>query len=269
MHERVRTELWGHAATSTSNRPTVVRVVPWCSARVRLSGPAGPHGKGDVVRIADAPAQVDVVLTESFAMWPGSSVSGLYLAHPDSRYRCRQEYSPRPVESYAAREGPSIEEAETQSAPARRLRLARLPPRHRVTVVIVPIEAVGHYERGQPRTNTTAGDRRGRRHDDVRRRGRLSCPRPCRRAGLHRRPDRPERLREDDHGSLPDRPAHSDQWKGHHRWRSAHDLTSRRRSRIGCRFRPSSATCPSGRTLHLHAPMYRLPVRSMEAADTC
>ena len=50
-------------------------------------------------------------------MWPGSSVSGLYLAHPDSRYFGVGKIRRDQLESYAARKGWTIEEAETHLAP--------------------------------------------------------------------------------------------------------------------------------------------------------
>ena len=73
--------------------------------------------KVTLFELLDAPDQVGVVLTESFAMWPGSSVSGLYLAHPESRYFGVGKIRRDQLESYAARKGWTIEEAETHLAP--------------------------------------------------------------------------------------------------------------------------------------------------------
>ena len=42
--------------------------------------------KGTLWRLLDVEAKTGMLITESFAMWPGSSVSGLYFAHPESRY---------------------------------------------------------------------------------------------------------------------------------------------------------------------------------------
>ncbi len=73
--------------------------------------------KVTLFELLDATAAIGVELTESFAMWPGSSVSGMYFAHPGSRYfgvgKIRQDQ----LESYAARKGWTLEEAETHLAP--------------------------------------------------------------------------------------------------------------------------------------------------------
>ena len=56
-------------------------------------------------------------LTESFAMWPGSSVSGLYLSHPKSYYFGVARVERDQVADYAARKGMEIPEAERWLAP--------------------------------------------------------------------------------------------------------------------------------------------------------
>ena len=56
-------------------------------------------------------------LTESFAMWPGSSVSGLYFSHPESFYFGVGKIERDQVEDYAARKGWSIAETERWLAP--------------------------------------------------------------------------------------------------------------------------------------------------------
>ena len=50
-------------------------------------------------------------LTESFAMWPGSSVSGLYFAHPDAYYFGVGKIERDQVEDYAKRKGMTVDEA--------------------------------------------------------------------------------------------------------------------------------------------------------------
>ena len=57
-------------------------------------------------------ARIGLSLTESYAMWPGSSVSGLYLAHPDSSYFAVGRVQRDQVESYAERKGVTVEAAE-------------------------------------------------------------------------------------------------------------------------------------------------------------
>ena len=56
-------------------------------------------------------------LTESFAMWPGASVSGFYFTHPESRYFGVGKIERDQVEDYAARKSWTIEEAERWLAP--------------------------------------------------------------------------------------------------------------------------------------------------------
>jgi 5-methyltetrahydrofolate--homocysteine methyltransferase len=56
-------------------------------------------------------------LTESFAMWPGSSVSGLYFAHPAARYFTLGKIGRDQVADYAARKGMTLGEAERWLSP--------------------------------------------------------------------------------------------------------------------------------------------------------
>jgi 5-methyltetrahydrofolate--homocysteine methyltransferase len=58
-----------------------------------------------------------VTLTESFAMWPGASVSGLYLAHPDAHYFGVAKIERDQVEDYARRKVMSVAEVERWLAP--------------------------------------------------------------------------------------------------------------------------------------------------------
>jgi 5-methyltetrahydrofolate--homocysteine methyltransferase len=67
--------------------------------------------------LLDAKAKIGVSLTESFAMWPGSSVSGLYLAHPDSYYFGVAKVERDQVEDYAARKGMDVREVERWLGP--------------------------------------------------------------------------------------------------------------------------------------------------------
>ena len=61
--------------------------------------------KRDLWRLLDAEAAAGIVLTESFAMYPGASVSGLYFSHPDARYFAVDMITHDQVESYAKRKG--------------------------------------------------------------------------------------------------------------------------------------------------------------------
>jgi hypothetical protein len=85
MHARVRREFWGYApdetlagGTDRSNNMPGIRPAP--------GYPAQPDHteKATLFRLLDAENTAGVKLTESYAMWPGSSVSGLYFSHPES-----------------------------------------------------------------------------------------------------------------------------------------------------------------------------------------
>ena len=68
-------------------------------------------------KFLDAEAKIGVKLTESYAMWPGSSVSGFYYAHPESRYFGVGKIERDQVEDYARRKDWTVEEAERWLAP--------------------------------------------------------------------------------------------------------------------------------------------------------
>src|SRR5690606_21533463 len=73
--------------------------------------------KATLFRLLDAERAAGVKLTESYAMWPGSSVSGLYLSHPESFYFGVGKIERDQVEDYAARKGVELTEMERWLAP--------------------------------------------------------------------------------------------------------------------------------------------------------
>jgi 5-methyltetrahydrofolate--homocysteine methyltransferase len=62
-------------------------------------------------------ANTGMIITESFAMWPGSSVSGIYFAHPQSRYFSLGKIDRDQVADYHVRKGMSIQEVERWLGP--------------------------------------------------------------------------------------------------------------------------------------------------------
>ncbi len=118
MHERVRTELWGYAADE-SFTPEELMKERFQGIRPAPGYPSQPDHteKLALFDLLDAPNAVGVELTESFAMWPGSSVSGLYFAHPDAKYFGVGKIRRDQLNDYAARKGWTIEEAERHLAP--------------------------------------------------------------------------------------------------------------------------------------------------------
>ena len=69
------------------------------------------------VNLLDVEANTGIKLTESYAMMPAASVSGLYFAHPEARYFAVDRITRDQVESYAQRKGMSIQEMERWLAP--------------------------------------------------------------------------------------------------------------------------------------------------------
>ena len=102
------------ASRRTSSSPSPIRGI-----RPAPGYPAQPDHteKATLFRLLDAERAIGVKLTESFAMWPASSVSGLYLAHPEAHYFGVAKVERDQVEDYAARKGMSVAEVERWLAP--------------------------------------------------------------------------------------------------------------------------------------------------------
>ena len=118
LHERMRKEFWGYAPDeSLSNEALVAE--SYRGIRPAPGYPAQPDHteKGTLFRLLDAEEKIGVKLTESFAMWPGSSVSGFYFSHPDSRYFGVGKMERDQVEDYARRKGWTLAQAERWLGP--------------------------------------------------------------------------------------------------------------------------------------------------------
>lgn len=118
MHERVRREFWGYASDETL-APEELIGESYAGIRPAPGYPAQPDHteKVTLFRLLDAEAATGVKLTESMAMWPGSSVSGIYIGHPDSYYFGVAKVERDQVEDYAARKGMAVEEIERWLGP--------------------------------------------------------------------------------------------------------------------------------------------------------
>jgi 5-methyltetrahydrofolate--homocysteine methyltransferase len=118
MHERVRRELWGYAADEHL-KPADLIGEKYRGIRPAPGYPAQPDHteKGTLFDLLDGESAIGVKLTESYAMWPGASVSGIYFSHPQSHYFGVGRIERDQVEDYAARKGWSLEEAERWLAP--------------------------------------------------------------------------------------------------------------------------------------------------------
>jgi len=118
MHARVRREFWGYAPDETL-APDQLILEQYKGIRPAPGYPAQPDHteKATLFALLDAENTAGVKLTESFAMWPGSSVSGLYFSNPESFYFGVGKIERDQVEDYAARKGWSVAEAERWLAP--------------------------------------------------------------------------------------------------------------------------------------------------------
>ncbi|MGH6759964.1 MAG: methionine synthase [Phyllobacterium sp.] len=118
MHERVRKEFWGYAADENFS-PEELISEPYKGIRPAPGYPAQPdHTEKDTLfRLLDAHAKIGVELTESYAMWPGSSVSGIYIAHPESYYFGVAKVERDQVEDYAKRKSMPVKDVERWLGP--------------------------------------------------------------------------------------------------------------------------------------------------------
>src|SRR6202051_1309297 len=118
MHARVRREFWGYAPDEALS-PEDLILEKYQGIRPAPGYPAQPDHteKATLFALLDAEKTAGVKLTESFAMWPGSSVSGLYFGHAESFYFGVGRIERDQVEDYAARKGWSVAEAERWLAP--------------------------------------------------------------------------------------------------------------------------------------------------------
>ena len=118
MHDRVRREFWAYAPDEQFS-PVDLFSETYRGIRPAAGYPAQPDHteKATLFDLLQAPKRIGVTLTESFAMWPGSSVSGLYFAHPESYYFGVSKIERDQVEDYARRKGMTVQEVERWLAP--------------------------------------------------------------------------------------------------------------------------------------------------------
>lgn len=118
MHERVRREFWGYAPDEAFTPEQLISET-YAGIRPAPGYPAQPDHteKVTLFSLLDATEATGVTLTESYAMWPGSSVSGLYIGHPESYYFGVAKVERDQVEDYAARKGMDVREVERWLGP--------------------------------------------------------------------------------------------------------------------------------------------------------
>ena len=117
LHARVRRE-WGYGVGETLTREQIV-AEEYRGIRPAPGYPASPDHteKGTLWELLDAEPSTGIKLTESFAMWPGSSVSGIYFSHAESRYFAVGKLGKDQIEEYAERKAWPLEEAERWLGP--------------------------------------------------------------------------------------------------------------------------------------------------------
>ena len=117
LHKRVRDE-WGYGRAENLSPAELIQE-KYRGIRPAPGYPACPDHteKGTIWKLLDVEAKTGIRITESFAMWPGSSVSGLYFAHPDARYFSLGKIDREQVADYAERKGMSVAEVERWLSP--------------------------------------------------------------------------------------------------------------------------------------------------------
>ena len=118
LHKEVRTRLWGYAADETTTVDELI-AEQYQGIRPAPGYPAQPDHteKATLFRLLNADANAGMILTESFAMTPPASVSGLYFGHPGSHYFGVGKIDRDQVADYAARKGWDVATAERWLSP--------------------------------------------------------------------------------------------------------------------------------------------------------
>ncbi len=118
LHKEVRTTLWGYASDETADIDALI-AEQYQGIRPAPGYPAQPDHteKATLFRLLQAEDHAGMALTESFAMTPPASVSGLYFGHPGSHYFGVGKIDLDQVEDYARRKGWDVATAERWLAP--------------------------------------------------------------------------------------------------------------------------------------------------------
>ncbi len=118
MHIRVRKQYWGYAGDEQLGHDELIKEV-YRGIRPAAGYPASPdHTEKDIIwSLMDVEQNTGIWLTEAKAMVPAASVSGLYYAHPESRYFAVGKLNRDQLEDYARRKGMSQEQVEKWLSP--------------------------------------------------------------------------------------------------------------------------------------------------------
>ncbi|MEY2761057.1 MAG: Methionine synthase [Bacteroidota bacterium] len=118
LHERVRREFWGYASEETLSNEDLI-AEKYQGIRPAPGYPACPDHteKKRLFELLDAEKQIGIQLTESYAMYPASAVSGFYFSHPESTYFGLGKIAKDQVTDYAKRKGMSLDDVERWLSP--------------------------------------------------------------------------------------------------------------------------------------------------------
>ena len=118
VHEQVRTKYWGHSTSEKLDNEALIKE-EYLGIRPAPGYPACPEHseKVTISEILDLENTVGITLTSSYAMYPTSSVSGFFFAHPESSYFGLGKIGEDQVASYATRKGITLQEAERLLSP--------------------------------------------------------------------------------------------------------------------------------------------------------
>lgn len=118
LHEQVRKTIWGYSPDENLDNDSLIRE-NYQGIRPAPGYPACPEHteKSKIWELLDVESHTGMRLTESYAMWPGASVSGWYFSHPQSRYFAVAQIQRDQIEDYAARKDMPVKELERWLAP--------------------------------------------------------------------------------------------------------------------------------------------------------
>jgi 5-methyltetrahydrofolate--homocysteine methyltransferase len=118
LHQRVRTEFWGHVTDEQLSNEDLI-AERYAGIRPAPGYPACPEHteKQTLWELLDVESSAGIQLTESMAMWPGAAVSGWYFSHPDSQYFVVGRLARDQIADYAERKGWTVTEAERWLSP--------------------------------------------------------------------------------------------------------------------------------------------------------
>jgi 5-methyltetrahydrofolate--homocysteine methyltransferase len=118
LHQRVRTEFWGYQTDENLDNAALIKE-QYVGIRPAPGYPACPEHteKRTIWELLDVTANTGIELTESMAMWPGASVSGLHFSPPQSQYFVLGRVGRDQVQEYAKRKGWTLAEAERWLSP--------------------------------------------------------------------------------------------------------------------------------------------------------